>query len=190
MKARENPFRTELLLRVRYEPIGTTWEDILARCESLRFRAAIIGPHGSGKTTLLEDLESRLRERGFGTRLIRLDTQEPLFRPGFLGELFRGPGPRDIILFDGAEQLSLPRWLWFRWHARRAAGVIITTHRAGRLPTLWECRTSPELLARIASRLLGADSQTVRPRAELLFKARCGNLREALREWYDLMASA
>ncbi|HWI59580.1 MAG TPA: hypothetical protein VNZ22_20295 [Bacillota bacterium] len=188
MRARDNPFRTERILQVRYRLEGITWTELLARCEALGYRAALIGPHGSGKTTLLEDLEPRLRERGFGTHFLRLDAEHRSFPPGAIEALRAQLTTRDILLFDGAEQMHPLAWRWFRWQTRQAAGLIITTHQAGRLPTLWACRTSSELLATVAAQLLAVESATLRDQAEALFARHRGNLRDALREWYDLLA--
>jgi len=185
MRARDNPFRSECLLQIRYRLRDTTWPHLLARLERLHFRAALVGPHGSGKTTLLEDLQSRLRERGFGTLCIRLDDEQRSFENGFLDSLFGGITDNDIILFDGAEQMSPLVWWRFQRRSRRAGGLIITSHRPGRLPTLLECRTTADLLAGIASQLLGEDLEQVQSKAEILYRKYRGNLREALREWYD-----
>lgn len=188
MRARDNPLRTERILKMRYRPQGITWSELLDRCEALRYRAALVGPFGSGKTTLLEDLEQRFSERGFGTRQIRLDVEHPEFRPGFMRSLTAELTPRDILLFDGAEQMSPLKWLWFKWRTRSAGGVLITVHQSGRLPTLWECHTSPALLAEIAADLLDESPGRLLQTAELLFRKHGGNLREALREWYELLA--
>ncbi len=190
MKAHENPFRTGQVLRVRYELEGISWPDLLARCQALRYRAAIIGPHGAGKTTLLEDLSSKLEAQGLRPVFLRLDEDQPRFLRRQLRPVIARLERRDIVLFDGAEQLPMPHWLWFRWQTRAAGGLIITTHRPGRLPTLWECRTSPDLLARIAAGLLGAPREVVQAQARTLYAKHRGNVRDALREWYDLAAAA
>ena len=188
VRASDNPFRTGQVLQVRYRLRGVTWAQLLARCAARRHRGAIIGPHGGGKTTLLEDLELRLLQQGFDTRFIRLDQEHRAFEAGFLDRLCAHLTPKDILLLDGAEQMGPLAWRWFRWRTRHAGGLLITAHQAGRLPTLWECRTSPCLLAGIAAELLGVASDTTRERAGALFRKHRGNLREALREWYDLIA--
>jgi hypothetical protein len=188
MRARDNPFRTECLLQIRYRLEGITWAELLSRCERLDYRAALVGAHGSGKTTLLENLEPGLMDRGFRTRFIRLDEEHRRFDSGFLKELFAELTERDILLFDGAEQMDPFAWQRFRRRSRTAGGLIITTHQPGRLPTLWECRTSADLLAAIAAELLGVEKDAVRDRAKELFREHRGNLREALREWYDRLA--
>lgn len=182
MRARENPFRTERVLAVRYRPQSATWDDLLARLESLRWRGAIVGPHGSGKTTLLEDLAPRLRDRGFATRLLRLDDLSPSLPGGALDCL----GPREIVLLDGGEVMGARAWRSFVGQTRGAGGMVATLHRAGRLPTWVECAPTPELLDEIVRDLGGA---TLAARAPALFAAHRGNLRDALRALYDLCAN-
>ena len=56
------------------------------------------------------------------------------------------------------------------------------------MPILYECVTSGSLLAEIAAELLGTTPAAARPQADHLFQKHRGNLREALRDWYDLTA--
>ena len=186
MRARDNPFRTEQVLRVRYRLASGTWDGLLDRFDALGRRAAIVGPQGSGKTTLLEDLAPRLRSRGFGVRELRLDTETPRFEPGVLDRFFASLESRDVILFDGAEQLGFLAWSRFERRARAAAGLAITVHRPGRLSTLLETSTSPELLDDLVEEILG-DRAPERTRG--LFEKHGGNLRDALRELYDQFAA-
>lgn len=184
MRASDNPFASDRVLSIRYEfPEGEAGT-LLARLARLRYRAAIVGPHGTGKTTLLEDLETPLARLGFRVTRLRLDAEHRRFPRECLAATFDA---RDLVCLDGAEQLDWARWMLFRWRTRRAGGVLITSHRRGRLPTLIECTTSPELLDRIVNRLA--------PRAEGLrtpvglFARHHGNLRDALRELYDVYAA-
>jgi hypothetical protein len=141
-----------------------------------------VGSHGHGKTTLLEDLAPRLQARGFRVRTIslreahpRLDREER--------SVIRSLGPQDVLLLDGAEQLGWLSWMSVRLRTRRAGGLVITSHRPGLLPTLFECETTPELLARIVSELSGAEVDV-----EDLHVRHSGNVRDALRELYDRWA--
>jgi len=95
----------------------------------------------------------------------------------------------DIILLDGAEQLSRPAWELFKIKSRKAGGLIITTHRPGRLPTLLECVTRPGLLEAIVRTLTFDGAHEKPPPTEQLFHRHKGNLRNALRELYDLYAA-
>ena len=196
MKARENPFAAARVLSIRYRVPDGGAAALLARLRQLGYRAAIVGRHGSGKTTLLEDLEKDLEGLGFRIRRLRLDAEHRRFPRRMLSRFFAGVDSRDLVCFDGAEQLSVARWMAFRWRARHAGGLVITTHRRGRLPTLIECTTSPELLQALIERLTRpattADEEETAgpgaPTASELFERHRGNLRDALRELYDVYA--
>jgi hypothetical protein len=189
MRARDNPFATARIHQIRYRlPDGLAWEELLARLKSMNWRGAIVGPEGAGKTTLLEDFEPRLRERGFELIGLRLTREEPRLSSARLAQL-ASLDSRHIILFDGAEQLG--RWAWWRFlrGVRRTGGLLVTSHRPGLLPTLLECRTAPELLAEIVANLLNKTPEACRARAGTLYHKHRGNLREALRELYDVWSS-
>jgi predicted AAA+ superfamily ATPase len=189
VRARDNPFRSDCVLAVRYRLPAGNWDDLFVRLDSMNNRAAIVGPQGSGKTTLLEDLAPRLRARGFAVRELRLDTESPRFEPGFLDRFFASVGPRDFILFDGAEQLGRIEWFRFERRTRAAGGLVVTSHRAGLLPALIETSTTPELLDGLVEQILGGRASELRPLTPALFVKHRGNLREALRELYDHFAA-
>lgn len=180
MLARENPFAVQRVLAIRYRLAGTSWDELLARLAALRFRAALVGPHGHGKTTLLEDLGARLAGRGFRVRSVILHEGDRRLAPPQRREIFSDLNPTDILLLDGAEQLGRLAWLEVRTRVRSAGGLVITSHRPGLLPTLYECRTTPELLKGIVGELLGKEVAV-----EELFARHEGNVRGALRELYD-----
>jgi hypothetical protein len=189
MKARDNPFRTDRVLTVRYRLSGMTWEELIERLAEMNYRAALVGSEGSGKTTLLEDLEPRIRARGFNVKHLRLDRTTREFPRGFFKQFFAEMSRRDVILFDGADLMSRFVWPWFKRRAKRAAGLVITSHRRGMLPTLVECSTTPALLDEIITEILGEESNILRPLTPTLFTKHRGNLRAALRELYDLYAA-
>ena len=179
------------MLKVRYRPRGWTWEELLDRLASINYRGAIVGPEGRGKTTLLEDLEPLLRARGFGVKHLRLTRERPRFGRDWLRVFFKFVTRSDVLLFDGAEQLSRLAWWRFRRLSRRAGGLVITSHLAGMLPTLVECETDPALLQGIVRDLLpepAAIGATGVDAAQLL-RRHDGNVREALRDLYDLYAA-
>jgi hypothetical protein len=189
VKARENPFASDrVIATIRYTCPDGDIETLIARLAALGYRAAIVGPHGAGKTTLLEDLAQALQARGFRVRSLRLATDDrrvPADWPSHAALL----GPRDIVCLDGAEQLSGIQWLWFRWRARHAGGLIVTSHARGRLPLLIECTTSADLLEGIVRQLSPAPDAGA-PSSADLFRRHQGNLRNALRELYDFHAAA
>jgi hypothetical protein len=185
--ARDNPFAAERVLRVRYRPQGWTWEQLLARLASLDHRAAVVGPEGRGKTTLLEDLGGRLRAAGWGVKHLGLSREMRAFRRAFLRRFFDDLSGRDVVLLDGAEQMNRLAWWDFARRSKLAGGLVITSHRPGLLPTLVECETSVGLLRGIVQDLHagGADAAL-----DALFHRHRGNVRDVLRELYDVHATA
>jgi hypothetical protein len=82
--------------------------------------------------------------------------------------------------------LSCVSWWRFLLRARRAGGLVLTSHRRGLLPTLLECGTTPELLAALVGELLNESPEAHETHARRLHLKHRGNLRDALRELYDL----
>jgi hypothetical protein len=104
---------------------------------------------------------------------------------------FRLLNTQDFILLDGAEQLSLWQRKRFLYATRRAAGVLLTAHRAGILPTLYECRSSSQLLQNLISQIAPQPQHSEKFSegfTKELFARHHGNLRDALREMYDVCA--
>jgi len=188
MKARDNPFAAERIGAIRYRPVNTTFDRILARLSELNYRAAITGPEGSGKTTLLEDLHQALAQKGFRTRLIFLNDTSLLDSPAcrrLLSELARD----QIVLLDGADLIRRSDWSLLKRHTiTHAGGLIITSHRRGLLPTLIECSTTAALLKDIVNGLLPRGRPIPAEFLDHLYARRQGNLRDCLRELYDLHA--
>ncbi len=179
----ENPFSSGCIDTLAYRFRDGGIDSILERLGRNQDRGAIVGRHGSGKTTLLEQLADRLEGEITWVRL-NADHVHP-------GETARRYLPevvdqRHVVLIDGAEQLG--RWSWWRLHLRiRHAGtIIITSHHKGRLPALFECTTSPELLKELVSELVpdGAAAMDL----EHLYERRGGNIRLCFRELYDVWA--
>lgn len=189
VKARDNPFRTERLHAIAYRPPDGSWEELAGRLAALRYRAAIVGPEGSGKTTLLEALAPRLEADGFRVRMVgglsRSNRRLPRRR---VAALFAGAGRCDVVLLDSADMLGPLAWRRFHRRTRRLGGLIVAAHRPGLLPTLIQCRTSPELLDAILDELLGPAAGAWRPAAHRLFAAHHGNVRTVLRGLYDAFA--
>jgi hypothetical protein len=184
MKARENPFRVERVLTIRYQPQDWRFDDLMTRLGQLNYRGAIVGPEGSGKTTLLEDLAAHLARQNLHAKYLRLDRDQRTFDPVMLDQFFAQLSDRDVVCFDGCEQLSDRAWREFLKRSEHAGGLIITTHEPGRLPTLVTCSTTPELLREIVDRLIGSDHAID---VKSLHRKHQGNIRDALRELYDQM---
>ncbi len=190
MKARENPFATCRLERLAFQLDGVTWSELEDRFDAMRRRAALVGEHGAGKTTLAEQLAARWQDAGWRVRIVRLNRELPRICPADWNTSLGGLSAGDRVILDGAEQLSWWGWRCFLRRTRRAGGVLVTTHRAGRLPTLYECRTSVALLERLVGELAPSSERPSGCSAEELFRRHQGNLREALRELYDVCSAA
>jgi hypothetical protein len=188
MKARDNPFAVDRLDRLRFRLLDDSWNTLVRRLERLDFRASVVGPHGSGKTMLLGELAPRLQATGHPVKRLRLNEQQPTFSRICLQELWRNLTPADIIVLDGAEQLSRIAWWRFRRRCRVARGLIVSSHRPGLLPTLIECRTNRELLLDLLQELLGGQDLAVCGEAERLYDRHHGNIREVWRALYDQCA--
>ena len=188
MRARDNPFAVHRVMEFRYQWSETDWAREMARLDAMNYQAAIVGPHGSGKTTLLEDLTTRLEAAGRETWSYRLHTGDRRF-PAPQFEQFRNLPPSTIVMLDGAEQLSFWQWRRFaRLFRRTDRPLIVTLHSTGRWPTWTESVSDIQILDQIVGRLMpNSDLATKRINRELYDKHQ-GNIRDALREWYDLVA--
>jgi hypothetical protein len=194
MRACDNPFRVQRLARLAYRLEGTTWGALLARWDALGRRAALVGPEGRGKSTLLAELGNRLAERdGVHLRAVTLRRGERRLASAERARLLDGVEARDLLLVDGAQELAAWEWRRLRESSRAAGGLLVTSHRAGLLPTLHECRTTPALLDDLLAELLRE-----KPReeaiakvaaADTLFARHRGNLRDALLAAYDAYAA-
>ncbi len=181
MKTSENPFDSQRLAQIPFRfPPGTTWETLLARLESQKYCAAIVGQLGAGKTTLIEELAPHLEDRGFEPVFFRLAGDVSMREKERLPEKLRQVSSPGFILLDGAEQLSTRHWLPVRSAASKAAGFVITLHRTSRLPTLFECETSVNLLDEIVEELTGGKLPP--DESETLLLRHHGNIRGVLEE--------
>jgi hypothetical protein len=186
LPARDNPFAVHRVLRERYRLDEAGWDALVGRLAAQDWRGAIVGPHGSGKTTLLEDLAARLEARGWRAHWLRLSAESSVVPAEFSRRVLPALGARDALLVDGAEQLGIAAWWALCLRARRSGALIATMHRAGRMPVVHRCATSPELLRGLADSL-GA---SLAPADAVALHARHrGNIREALRELYDVAAA-
>ena len=178
LPARDNPFRSERLdaLAYRYPP-GLDRAALLARLAALGYRAAIVGPEGSGKTTLSRELERGLALRYRVWRVTQRRGQRLL--------ACRLPRLRhdDFVILDGAEQLASASFWRLRWQTRAAGGLLVLSHRPGRLPILVATETSQALLDALVAELTPA--QACAPDS---LARHGGNIRNALRALYDAYA--
>ena len=179
----DNPFASRKIDGLEFRFSGTDWDGVLGHLVIEGGRGAIIGPHGSGKTTLLEQLAGRLADEPVWIRL-NAESSRPLMTA--FENLPHEIGSDNTVLIDGAEQLG--PWSWWRLHrrVRNAGTVVITSHKPGRLPTLYQCATDPTLLAELVNELAPDAIDTVD--LDELFQRHNGNIRLCFRELYDLWA--
>jgi energy-coupling factor transporter ATP-binding protein EcfA2 len=194
-----NPFATRHTRPGRIEPLDGHGHPrdvaaLLDRLAALGGRAAIRGPHGSGKTTLLEHVSRALEARGTAVEPVRLRA----WRDGAAvaaGDLFaafrailRSCAGKTVCI-DGWEQLGPAAVAASALARLRGCGLVVTTHRATRLPLLAACDTSPAVLAGIVCRLPGYASWgglVIRDAdLEAAFSRHGGDIRESLYELYD-----
>lgn len=158
----------------------------MTRLSGSNWKASVVGPHGSGKTTLLEQLLPRLTERGFVPRLFTLRSECTVREKRALLDTVRPMRAPEFLLLDGAEQLTTREWLPLHAAAHHCAGVILTLHRAGRLPVILETAPNSALLEHLVGEVSGA--RLPAGEAASLFQRHRGDLRACLRELYDRWA--
>ncbi len=188
MRARDNPLTVQRLQALRYRLDGASRRTLLERFAAQGHRGAVVGPEGHGKTTLLRELSAHFTDAGWEVRAVRLRRAQAAFtaeeRHALRGDVSR----RVLLSVDGVDELAaLERWRLVRW-ARHAGGLLVASHREGYLPTVWRCRTSPELLAELLAELGLADCLGAGD-AQTLFAAHAGNLRDVFSTLYDLYAA-
>jgi hypothetical protein len=163
------------------------WISAIRQLGSISFQGAIVGPHGCGKTTLMEDLIKRLEGQGHRTCFYRLHTGERRL-PLAVAAKFHALPKTTIALLDGAEQLSSWRWRQLsNDFFRTARPLIVTLHQTGRWPVWVQCKSDIAILDQMVDELLQGSVPGWQTINRQLFARHNGNIRDALREWYDLM---
>jgi len=188
MTAGQNPFRASRIHALPFLwPQGESWETLEARWREQGFKGALVGSHGNGKSTLLEEWMPRLEARGWSCQLLRLTEEAPRLPAGF--RLAPAPaGRRRCLLLDGAEQLGFRGWQRFRRLTRRAEGLILTSHRPGRLPTLLDFQTDPARLASLLNTLLDGDLSRLPASPAALLAGHHQDVRLVFRHLYDVFS--
>lgn len=160
---------------------------LLDRWQAAGRRGAIVGPHGSGKSTLLAALRAELTHRGCRTFVLELHDGQRRLPIAQLAAV----APGDVVLVDGYEQLGLlGRWRLARLCRQRKLGLLTTTHRPTRLPTLYCTSIDLPTARRVVDHLLGSHRELISD-ADLRrsLERQRGDLREVLFELYDLYAA-
>jgi len=189
MRARDNPFRTERIQEWRYRfSAGKSWQTLCDRLRTMRFRGAIVGPHGCGKTTLIEDLCGQLAAAGHKVDGLRINSESSRHWRRPLTRLERYGLAETIVVIDGAEQIGWWQWRGVLTRSQAWRGLIITTHRPGRLPVLYECQPEFAVLRDMVGHLAPELFESLSDRLPALFQDHQGNLRLCLRSLYDWVA--
>ncbi len=183
--AHENPFRASridaLPFHFEQQHLSQVWE----RFHSHRWRGVLVGPHGSGKTTLRETLERRLRAEGWSVhQIILTDTITPTW--SLLHGHIQSCGAKTIVSLDGLDRLGPFLWWRFQRATPHCGGLLATSHVTGRLPLLYQHTTSPTLLKHLIGLLLTDQATLPDHEYQRLFDRHHGNIRNCLRELYDI----
>ena len=188
LPARANPFRVDRLHGLRIRLPGETVAGVVDRFIEAGCYGALVGPHGTGKTTLIEEMLPLLRLRGYPPARLRLNEEDHPHVATRVEQWLSETAATQLLVLDGAEQLGFFQWRRFKRQALRYAGLLITTHRPGRLPTLLRTDSSVQLLAMVVRELV-PDNSLSPLFLTALFRRHRGNLRDCLRELYDLWDS-
>lgn len=180
MSAQENPFRSVRVegLAFRFAP-GESVDNVLDQWAAQSHRGVLVGAKGSGKTTLLETLAGELTARGQRVCWLRLRREAAATRAR-VADFLAQEVAATVVCLDGLEQLGPFSWWRVRRHARRADGLIATSHAPGRLPTLRQHETSPALLRDLVQELAGREW----PGSDRLWQEEEGDVRQCLAALY------
>lgn len=179
MRACDNPFRSACIDGLLYRAPDFSWSVVEDRLAAHGGRGAIVGPEGHGKTTLLLGLLGRRKDAGGRAVFLKMEAGQRR-----LSDSQREQAAAcDWIFLDSSEQLGWTGWRELIRLTKPAHGLVVTSHRPCRLPTVFTCHTSPALLAELL-RELRAET----PDAAEMWARHRGNIREALRELYDRFA--
>jgi energy-coupling factor transporter ATP-binding protein EcfA2 len=184
--AKDNPFRVDRVLRLRYRQSSRAWHELLTALEQTRV-GAVVGLHGSGKTTLLEDLSDYYRSQQEPVLWLAFSTEKRQLSPSERAAL-QALTPKTRVFVDGVEQLNLAQQLQLRWRTRVCRSVVVSAHRAGVWPVLLSLQATPSVFAALAGALYPGLDRLDHELINSIFYNNNGNLREGFRECYDRWA--
>ena len=171
------------MLAFRPEWSGPSWDTIDQRWNELHHRAALIGRHGSGKTTFLDAWNRRLLKNSCEVEQLFLNRETTNLSEDAWQILEDCTGK--IILLDGEEQLNWIQRRRFYQLTQKAAGLLVTRHREGKLPTLQHFDPSIEILHTAVRELAPDHFEQLAPQFPHWWKDYHGNIREILLRCYD-----
>jgi hypothetical protein len=153
-------------------------------------RGAIVGPHGTGKSTLVAALEQEWAARYSYqvTKLTLNNGQRHL--PSELWAI--ALTEQSLVIIDGYEQLGwLARRRLSHLLTRTNGGLLVTTHQACRLPSLYQVDPCYKTLLAVVRRLLApiqdpyGNERFIARHLAQAWQATGGNARETLFRLYD-----
>ncbi|MCB0339345.1 MAG: hypothetical protein KDD53_07060 [Bdellovibrionales bacterium] len=172
---------------LEYDLIDEKWSEHLERFSKFKYRACIVGCHGSGKTTYLKSFERKLKTVGINSVRVFLNDESPrIFRAISRKEL-KKILVDSVLIIDGAEFISIFEWLTLSRLIRKGRGALISSHHPLKYPVLHNCRTTPESLNRLLTKL---SPPKINSRIDInnCYDRHSGNLREVFFELYDKLA--
>lgn len=157
---RRNPFATRYVASARLMPRDADGAilDLAALVVRLGVNGgsgAVVGDHGTGKSTLVSHLADAVAAVGRPVVRTRLSSRcDTIVVIGSICNAPRGA----LVCIDSWELLGPAGRVVARWLAGRfGVGLLVTAHRATRIPTLVHCRGSRRLLGALVSQLPGHD---------------------------------
>lgn len=186
---RDNPFRSECMERLPFRLPGLSWNDLIDRWRQLNGRGLLVGPEGHGKSTLLRAMSEWWVGEGHRSLWLRLTFRQRRLTPMQVQSLQQLPDEAAVWV-DSMEQLDWWGWRQLRRLTCRLRGLVATSHRPGRLPTLLRCTTSVELLEQLVAELHPPHNRASPLSLAPLFASHRGNIRECLRALYDQCATS
>lgn len=180
----ENPFNAQRLDSLRYVEFDHRLSEIATRLKRHGYRGAIVGPHGCGKSAMLQALGEELMGHGLSPLPLFVNSDQRGTLPQDWQRTIRKARHTDALLLDGYD--LLPAWarLWVLLNARHAGAVLVTAHQDAYYKPIARPISSPCLLRQLIESLCPSSSSMID--ANRLFHDARGNLRDALRNAYDL----